>query len=138
MSCLFVTVWGYHRTEPQSLPTPLVSASSIYAAIVYVRGLGSVCYIWTIYPVPCVNLSTLSLILSLRGPEPQDHALGLPGLMTPCCPQSTWSYCCSSFNCSASGYGTLTCSLKVLPCSRPAVINSRDRRCGRDTPSDRL
>uniref|UniRef100_A0A4W5QRI4 Cytochrome c oxidase assembly factor 4 homolog n=1 Tax=Hucho hucho TaxID=62062 RepID=A0A4W5QRI4_9TELE len=36
--------------------------------------------------------------------------------MTPCCPQSNWP-CCSSFNCSACGYGTLTCP-------RPAVFNS--------------
>ncbi|XP_071204483.1 actin-related protein 2/3 complex subunit 4 isoform X1 [Salvelinus alpinus] len=36
-------------------------------------------------------------------------------MMTPCCPQSTWPCCCSSFNCSACGYGTLTCSPDVLP-----------------------
>ena len=34
--------------QGQCLPTPPVSASSIYAAIVCVGGLGSVCYIWSI------------------------------------------------------------------------------------------
>ena len=29
------------------------------------------------------------------------HVPGLPDMMTPCCPQSTWPCCCSSFNCSA-------------------------------------
>jgi hypothetical protein len=29
--------------------------------------------------------------------------------------EDTWSCCCSSFNCSACGYGTLTCSPDVLP-----------------------
>uniref|UniRef100_A0A8C8FAE5 Protein lifeguard 4 n=1 Tax=Oncorhynchus tshawytscha TaxID=74940 RepID=A0A8C8FAE5_ONCTS len=28
----------------------------------------------------------------------KDHAPGLPDMMTPCCPQSTWPCCCSSFN----------------------------------------
>ena len=70
-------------------------------------------------------LSMLPLILSLPpgGPEPWDRASRLPGLMTPC-PQSTWSCCCSSFNCSACGYGNLTCSPDVLPCPGPAVFDS--------------
>ncbi|XP_031654178.1 collagen alpha-2(IV) chain-like isoform X3 [Oncorhynchus kisutch] len=50
-------------------------------------------------------------ILLPHGPEPLDHASGLPGMMTSCCPQSTWPCCCSRFNCSACGYGTLICSL---------------------------
>ena len=53
-----------------------------------------------------------------------DFKVGLPGLMTPGCPLSIWPCCCSSFNCSACGYGTLTCSPDVLPCSRPAVSTS--------------
>ena len=44
--------------------------------------------------------------------------------MTPGCQRSTWLCCCSSFNCSACGYGTLTCSLDVLPCPGPAVFDS--------------
>jgi hypothetical protein len=36
-------------------------------------------------------------------------------MITPSCPQSTWPCCCSSFNCSACGYGALTCSPDVLP-----------------------
>ena len=51
ISCLFGPVQGYCRTGPQCLPTPPVSTSSIYAAVVCVRGLGSVCYIWSISPV---------------------------------------------------------------------------------------
>ena len=39
ISCLFGPVWGYHRMWPQCLPTPPVSASSIYAAVVYVSGV---------------------------------------------------------------------------------------------------
>jgi hypothetical protein len=47
ISCLFGPVQGYRRMGPQCLLTPPVSASSIYAAIVCVGGLGSVCYIWS-------------------------------------------------------------------------------------------
>jgi hypothetical protein len=36
---------------PQCLLTPPVSASSIYAAVVCVGGLGSVCFIWSTSPV---------------------------------------------------------------------------------------
>ena len=43
ISCLFGPVRGYRQTGPQCLPTPPVSASSIYAAVVCVGGLGSVC-----------------------------------------------------------------------------------------------
>ena len=43
--------------------------------------------------------------------------------MTPCCPQSTRSCCCLSLNYSACGYGTLTCSPDLLPCSGPAVFD---------------
>ena len=71
----------------------------------------------------------LPLILSLSlsptppvGPEPSDNASGLPGLMTPGCPQSTWSCCCYSFNCSACGYGTLT--LCYLGFEKPTDIYS--------------
>ena len=129
ISCLFGSVRGYHRTGPQCLPTPPFSASSIYAALDCVRGLGSVCYIWSTSPVLSSVLCEfkyavsnslflslfLSFFLSLGGPEPYNHASGLPGIMTPCCPQSTWPCCCSSFNCSACGYGTLSCSLDMLP-----------------------
>ena len=38
ISCLFGPVRGYRRTGPQCLLTPPVSASSIYAAVVYVSG----------------------------------------------------------------------------------------------------
>ena len=51
ISFLFCPVPGYHRIGPQCLLTPPVSASSIYAAVVWVGGLESVCYIWSIYPV---------------------------------------------------------------------------------------
>jgi hypothetical protein len=55
--------------------------------------------------------------------------------MTPGCPHSTWSCCCSSFNSSAYGYGTLTCftghaTLSLTCCFRlslsiaPAVSTS--------------
>ena len=47
ISFLFGPVWGYHRMGPQCVLTPPVSASSIYAAVVCVGGLGSVCYIWS-------------------------------------------------------------------------------------------
>ena len=51
ISCLFGPVRGYRQTGQHCLPTPPVSDSSIYAAVVCVGGLGSVCYIWSIYPV---------------------------------------------------------------------------------------
>ena len=38
ISFLFGPVRGYHRMGPQCLLTPPVSASSIYAAVVYVSG----------------------------------------------------------------------------------------------------
>ena len=38
LSFLFGPVRGYHRMGPQCLVTPPVSASSIYAAVVYVSG----------------------------------------------------------------------------------------------------
>ena len=38
ISCLYGSVQGYRRTGPQCLPTPPVSTSSIYAAIVCVGG----------------------------------------------------------------------------------------------------
>ena len=38
ISCLVGPVRGYRRMGPQCLPTPPVSASSIYAAVVYVSG----------------------------------------------------------------------------------------------------
>ena len=100
-----------------------------------VGGLGSVCYIWRTSPVLSGVLCEFKYALSNSpspsplpyppgGPEPWDLASGLPGLMTPCCPQSTWSCCCSSVNCSACDYGTLTCSLGMLPCPGPAVFYS--------------
>jgi hypothetical protein len=52
ISFLVGPVWWYYRTGPQCPPTHPVSASSIYAAIVYgARGLGSVCYSWCNSPV---------------------------------------------------------------------------------------
>ena len=46
ISCLFGLVRGYHRMVPQCLLTPPVSASSIYAAVVYVSGTrGSLLYL---------------------------------------------------------------------------------------------
>ena len=51
ISFLFDPVRGYHWMGPQCLLTPPVSASSIYAAVVCVRGLGSVSYIWSTSPV---------------------------------------------------------------------------------------
>ena len=53
ISFLFGPVRGSHRMGPQCLLTPSVSASSIYAAVVYVS-LGyilPVCYIWSTSPV---------------------------------------------------------------------------------------
>ena len=79
-----------------------------------VGGLGSVCYIWSLYPaLSGVNLSMLSLSFldlgpCLRNTWPNDSLL------------STWSCCCSIFNCS----GVLPCSPYVVPCPRPAVFNS--------------
>ena len=128
----FGPVRGCHRMGPQCLLTPPVSASSIYAAVVYVSvGEGQFVISGVLllsYPVSYVNLSMLSLILSfflsLGGPEPEDHASGLPDMMTPCCPQSTWPCCCSSFNCSSCNYRILTCSPERTTCPRPAVFNS--------------
>ena len=73
ISCLFGPVRGYHRMGPQCLLIPPVSASSIYAAVVCVGGLGSV-YIWSISlvlsGVLCEFKYALSNSLSLGGPEP--------------------------------------------------------------------
>ena len=73
-------VRGNHQMGPQCLLTPPVSASSIYAAVVTCRGLGSVCYIWSTFPVlsgdlfefkyALSNSLYLSFFLSLGGPEP--------------------------------------------------------------------
>ena len=80
ISFLFGPVRGCPRMGPQCLLTPPVSASSIYAAVVCVGGLGSVCYIWSTSPVlfgglcesKCAfsNSLLLSFFLSLGGPEP--------------------------------------------------------------------
>ena len=51
ISYLVGPIQGYNQTGPQCLPTPPVSSSSIYAAVVCVGGLGSVCYIWSTSPV---------------------------------------------------------------------------------------
>ena len=51
ISFLFGPVRGCPRMGPQCLLSPPVSASSIYAAVVCVGGLGSVCYIWSTSPV---------------------------------------------------------------------------------------
>ena len=50
---LFGPVRGCPRMGPQCLLTPPVSASGIYVCCssLCVVGLGSVCYIWSIYPV---------------------------------------------------------------------------------------
>ena len=63
ISFLFVPVWGCPRMGPQCLLTPPVS-SSIYAAVVCVRGLGSVCYIWSTSPVPSGVLCEFKYALS--------------------------------------------------------------------------
>ena len=63
ISCLVGPVRGYHWTGPQCLSTAPVSASSTYAAIVYVLGV-----FFLSYPVSCVNLSMLLIILSLSFP----------------------------------------------------------------------
>ena len=85
ISCLLGPDRGYRRTGPQFLPTPPVSASSIYAAVVCVSGGWGQSVIARVfllsYPVSCVYLCMLSLILSLflssllflslgEGPEP--------------------------------------------------------------------
>jgi hypothetical protein len=81
--CLFGSVRGHRRTGPHCLPTLPVSASNIYATIVF-WWLGSACYIWSISPVLSGVLCEFkyalshslclflfhSLFLSLRGPEP--------------------------------------------------------------------
>ena len=65
ISFLFGPVRGYHRTGQQCLLTPPVSASSIYAAVVYVSGGSVISGVFLLsYQVSCVNLSMLSLILS--------------------------------------------------------------------------
>ena len=65
MSCLFGPVRGYRRMGPQCLPTPPVSASSIYVAVVSVGGQSVISGEFLLsYPVSCVNLSMLSLFLS--------------------------------------------------------------------------
>jgi hypothetical protein len=67
ISFLFGLVRVYRRTVPQCLPTPTVVAASIYAAVVYVSGGWGQFVISGVlllsYPVSCVNLSMLSLIL---------------------------------------------------------------------------
>jgi hypothetical protein len=67
ISCLVGPVRGYRQTGPQCLPTPAVSVSCIYAAIVCAGGLGSVLsgVIILSYLVSCVNASMLPLILLL-------------------------------------------------------------------------
>jgi hypothetical protein len=62
---------------------------------------------------------TWALESCLRTTRPDDSWLS----------QSTWLCCCSSFNCSDHGYGTLTCSPEVLPCPGPAVFDSLYRTC---------
>ena len=68
ISFLFGPVRGCPRMGPQCLLTPPVSASSIYAAGVYGSGGKGQFVISGVlllsYPVSCVNLSMLSLILS--------------------------------------------------------------------------
>ena len=53
ISCLFGRVLGYHRMGPHCLLSP-VSASSVYAAVVCVSGLGSVCYVCYIWSISTV------------------------------------------------------------------------------------
>ena len=71
ISCLFGPVRWYRQMGPQWLPTPPVSASSNYAEVFCVGGLGSVCYIWSISPVlsgvprECKNALSNSRFLSL-------------------------------------------------------------------------
>ena len=129
---LWQTVWGYilpvwpcpglSSNGATVSPDPsCLSLQYLCCSTLCVEGLGSVCYIWSTCPVlsgvlcefkyALSNSLYLSFFLSLGGPAPKDRASGLPGMMPPCCPQSTWPCCCSSSNCSACGYGTLTCSL---------------------------
>jgi hypothetical protein len=71
ISFLLTPVRGYHWMGPQCLLTPPVSASSIYAAVVYVLGGSGQSVISGVLllsnPVSCVNLI---FFLSLGGPEP--------------------------------------------------------------------
>ena len=64
ISFLFGPVRGCPRMGPQCLLTPPVSVSSIYAAVVCVGGLGSVCYIWSTSPVLSGVLSEFKHALS--------------------------------------------------------------------------
>ena len=65
ISCLVGPVQGYRRTGPVS-PDPSCLSIQYLCCNSLCRGLGSVCYIWSISPVlSCVNLSILSLILFL-------------------------------------------------------------------------
>ena len=65
ISFLFGPVWGCPQMGPQCLLTPPVSTSSIYAAVVYVGGLGSVCYIWSTSPVLSGVLCEFKYALSI-------------------------------------------------------------------------
>ena len=146
-SVVFCRKWGYRPMGPQCLPTPPVSASSFYAAVVCVGGLGSVCYVLSISPVSSdvlcefkyalSNSLFLSFFLSvdlsprtmprdylarwlLAVPSPPGHAAAPVSTVLPAA-MEPWPL-------HRTCYLSQTCSFQL----------SRDSRSGRDTLNDRL
>jgi hypothetical protein len=101
--CLVGPVWGYRRSWPQCpLIHPCLQYLCCSCLCARVSLLSGVIILY--YLVSSEFKYALSNYPSPPGGHaPLDHDSGLPGLMTPGCPQSTWSFCCSSLNCSACG-----------------------------------